>query len=390
MSQEPGFRGSRLFWWVGLALVLLGLAGLALLFRVPLALAALRYGVFEKQADWVVRNAGEGAIPYLRGGLDDPNRDYAGVCAGYLIGFADMLVADGRSDVLEKVFKSTNHVEFDFRPAYVKGSSALGFVRWTSEIGLHDDWRTVMYVRKVGDNSRPPWLFARTPPAQGGLMAAIAGLLNSDFPPDDLRIVRGAEIEPSTTSGPGGSVPWFRSDDLLWLDRMLKEPGRLTLEAEIEVRHRSVFLFKLPAVRKEIRVVESVSECVGLPTPIDDPDLDAWVQENVTASLSLFKQDVMLRLGSLVGNHEPLCFKITLETDGSERFVRPRHLTFQPGELMASADFQTGLELTEPGTYRMRVILEGTPEAALSRPDVTHYWAGRYESPWQTITIPER
>jgi hypothetical protein len=385
--SEDGARRSRFLWWIGLVLVVLVSAGLVLLFRVPLALAALRHGVFEKQADWVVRNAGEGAIPYLRGGLDDPDRNYAGVCALYLIGFADMLVADGRSDVLEEVFRSTNHVEFDFRPAYVKGSSALGFVRWTSEIGLHDDWRVVVWVRDAGDGARS-WMFARSAPTQESVTGGLT--LSSDFPPGCLDLWPEVEIEPSTTTGRGGSVPWFRSDDLLWLDRLLKESGRLTLEGEIQVRLRSVSLFKLPAAKKEIRVVESVSECGELPTPIDDPDLDAWVQKNVTASLSLFKRDVMLRLGSAVSNREPLCFTITLERDDGTQFVRPRHLTFQPGELMASADFQTGLELTEPGTYRMRVILEGTPEAALSRPDVTRYWRGRYESPWQTITIPER
>ena len=57
---------------------------------------------------------------------------------------------------------------------------------------------------------------------------------------------------------------------------------------------------------------------------------------------------------------------------------------------MPIADFQTGLELAEPGTYRMRVTLEGTPEAAVSHPAVTRYWAGRYESPWQTLTVTEQ
>ncbi len=383
MSEEGSCRRSRLFWWVGFALVLLIAAGLIFLFRVPLALQALRRGLVEEQADWVVRNAGESAVPYLRGGLDDPNRDYARLCSGYLVGLADALVADGRVGVLEEAFRSVNHVEFEFRRAYVKGGSALGFVRWTSEIGLHDDWRVVMSVRDAGDGARP-WMFARSAATQESLTGGL--ILSSDA----LVAWPEVEIEPSTTTGRGGSAPWFRSDDLLWLDRLLKEPGRLTLEAEIDVRHRSVSLFKFPAARKEMRVVESVSECGDLPQPISDPDLDAWVQKNVGASLSLFKQDVMLRLGSPVGNHEPLCFRITMETDDGERFVRPRHLTFQPGELMASADFQTGLELTEPGTYRMRVILEGTPEAALSHPAVTRYWVGRYESPWQALTVAEQ
>ena len=57
---------------------------------------------------------------------------------------------------------------------------------------------------------------------------------------------------------------------------------------------------------------------------------------------------------------------------------------------MAIADFQTGLELREPGTYRMRVIREGTPEAALSHPAVTRYWAGRRESPWLPLTVAEQ
>jgi len=56
---------------------------------------------------------------------------------------------------------------------------------------------------------------------------------------------------------------------------------------------------------------------------------------------------------------------------------------------MPACDFQTGLELTKPGTYPLRVILEGTLEAALSHPGVTRYWAGRCESPWQTLTVAE-
>lgn len=387
MSEEGSCRRSRLFWWVGFALVLLIAAGLIFFFRVPLALQALRRGLVEEQADWVVRNAGVGAVSYLRSGLDDPNRTYARLCSGYLVGLGDALVADGRVDVLEEAFRSVNHVAFEFRLAYVKGTSALGFVRWTSEIGLDDDWRVVMSVRDAGDGSRR-WMFARSTPVETGLIAGMS--ISSDFPPGSLSAWPDVEIEPSTTAGRGGSAPWFRSDDLLWLDRLLSEPGRLTLEAEIDVRHRSVSLFKFPAARKEMRVVESVSECGDLPQPIHDPVLDEWVQKNVRASLSLFQGEVMLRLQSPVSNRQPLCFKITIETDDGKRFIRPRHLTFQPGELMTSADFQTGLELTEPGTYRMRVILEGTPEAALSHPAVTRYWAGRYESPWQTLTVAEQ
>ena len=386
--SEPGSRQwSRLFWWVGLGLAVLVAAGLIFLFRVPLALGALRRGLLEEQADWLVRNAGESAVPYLRGGLSDPNRDYAVRCARHLIGFADMLVADGRLDVLEEAVRATNHVSFQFRPAYPKGSSALGFMRWTSEIGLDDDWRVVMWVRHAEDGSRP-WMFARSAPTQASLRGGFT--LSSDFPPAALVTRPEVEIEPSTTSGRGGSAPWFRSDDLLWLDRLLKERGTLALEAEIEVRHRGMSLFKLPVARKEIRVVESVSECSDLPQPIHDPVLDAWVQRNVRASLSLFQGEVMLRLQSTVTNRQPLCFKITIKGDDGKEYVRPRHLVFQPGQLMPSVDFQTGLELTEPGTYRMRVILEGTPEAALSHPAVTRYWAGRYESPWQTLTVAEQ
>ena len=78
--SEPGSRQwSRLFWWVGLGLAVVVAAGLVFLFRVPLALGALRRGLLEEQADWLVRNAGESAVPYLRGGLDDPNRAYAGL-----------------------------------------------------------------------------------------------------------------------------------------------------------------------------------------------------------------------------------------------------------------------------------------------------------------------
>ena len=62
--SEPGSRQwSRLFWWVGLGLAVVVAAGLVFLFRVPLALGALRRGLLEKQADWVVRNAAESAVP---------------------------------------------------------------------------------------------------------------------------------------------------------------------------------------------------------------------------------------------------------------------------------------------------------------------------------------
>ena len=63
MSEEASKRRSRLVWWLSVAAVVVGVLGMAFLFRVPLALAALRRGVAEPQAKWLVQTAGASAVP---------------------------------------------------------------------------------------------------------------------------------------------------------------------------------------------------------------------------------------------------------------------------------------------------------------------------------------
>ncbi len=378
MSEAASCRRSRLFWWVGLALVLLVAAGLALLFRVPLALQALRRGLLEEQADWAVRNAGDSAVPYLRGGLDHPNRPYAGLCARHLIGLAEVLMADGRLDVIEEAVRATNHVSFEFRPAYPKGSSALGFMRWDSEVQL-PPWFDLILCFGVERDGKAWELFHRSAPGP-----------NTVGVPRVIRVDPQVEVEPSSSLRGAGWRTWFTSEDVLWLNSLLTDTGTLSLVAHIELQCAGDQILEYTAAKVLLRVVESMEGCSDLPQPIHDPRVDEWVSKNLQASLSLFQGELMLRLRSPGRNPAPLCFTITIEMDDGTRYVRPRHLVFRPGELMPMADFQTGLELTEPGTYRMRVILEGTPEAALSHPAVTRYWAGRYESPWQTLTVAEQ
>jgi len=370
MSQETDRKWNRVLCWGGLALIIALVASMLFVFRVPLALTALRRGVAERQAEWVVLTAGESAVPYLRSGLDDPNRAYAGLCARYLVGLADILLADGRVDVLEEAVRSTNHVSFQFRPAYPKGSSALGFIRWSRDLGAA--WYDVDLRLVVEEQGR----------ARDFLVHRFGGGPGGAWEKCDILDPQ-AEVERSSA---GGAV--IRLADHVWLDRMLRQEGTLRWRAYARLHAgRAKVCCELLLAQTEVRVVKDASFCPDLPQPIDDPSVDAWVQSNLRVGLGLFQRDVMLRLRSPGGNPGPLCFTITIEFEDGRRFVRPRHLVFQPGELMPMADYQTGLEVTEPGTYRMRVILEGTPEAALSRPAVTDYWAGRYESPWQTVTV---
>ena len=384
---------------MSVALILTVAATLLFLFRVPLALLALRHRWFEQQAERVVLNAGTVSVPYLLDGLDDSDRDFAGLCAGYLFQLRDVLSTEERIDMLEEVVCKTIRVSLEFRPVYLRGSSAFGFIRWKSEIDTDESYMITMRIVLVDEQGKHEFLARRITIARGstsstglgGDASAEVEFLERD---DDSWYPEVEFLErDDDSSHPSGG---YR----VWLRRLLKTRNALRWEAYVGLHFSGSNIPDCePLVAQaDVRVVDELSRCPGVPQPVQDASVDAWVQRNFQATMSHWNGGrVVLEPRHPGGNPVPLCFTVTIEMEEGPRFVCPRYLVLPAGKPYPASDaaylerfFWTRCRLSMPGIYRMRVILEGTPEAALSHPAVTRYWAGRYESPWQTVTVPEQ